>query len=136
LKELLAGETWTGAAGGASITVNILDEEKLLGPDEFFARTLQKSIEPNGNGVTVFDVSVMVESFTIGELNVGSAAIWSVYDVAPTMFVQTNLGVEETCVAESAGSNRNGAGGVCVVVNPNREEYGLMPPTFFALTLQ
>jgi hypothetical protein len=72
---LSVGETWSGAAGGASITVNTLDGEKLLAPDEFFACTLQRSIEPNGNGATVFAESVMVESFTIGELNVGSVAI-------------------------------------------------------------
>ena len=125
-----------GTPGGSIITVNTLGGVKSLGPDEFRARTLQWRIAAYGNGATVFEESVIVESFTMIVPNVGSVPICNVYDVAPITAVQTNVGVLDTRVAESAGNNWTGAGGACVVVKRNIEENGPMPPTFFPLTLQ
>ena len=113
-----------------------LGGENSLAPDEFLARTLHIRIALYGSEDTVLVVLLIVESLTTSEVNVGSVAICKWYDVAPPTRLQTNVDDDGTRVAESAGDISTGAGGVCVVVNRNVEEYGPLPPEFFPRTRQ
>jgi hypothetical protein len=118
------------------MTVNTLGGENSLGPDEFLARTLHRRMALYGSEDTVLVVLLIVESLTTSEVNVSSVAICKWYEVAPATRLQTKVVDEGTRVAESSGDISNGAGGVCVVVNRNVEEYGPLPPEFFPRTRQ
>jgi len=89
------------------------------------------------NGPTEREVPVSVESLTTVVEKPDDVETWRRYDVAPGEAPQFIVGLVETPVALSAGDVSVGAeGAATMVVKEYIEEYALVPPEFFAFTLQ
>ena len=87
--------------------------------------------------LTVFVGAVGVESSATSVVKSESVASCTRYVAAPADAVQFNATVKGWLVAPLAGLPRTGtAGAAMIVVNAANEVYALVPPTFFALTLQ
>ena len=90
-----------------------------------------------GKGPSSEVVPVSVESSRTVELNAGFNETWSLYVAAPVEAFQPKVRVTGWSVAPFAGDESVGdAGGAGIVVKLHAVEYALVPPRFFAFTLQ
>lgn len=106
-------------------------------PPLFLALMRQKYLVALDSGPTCREVPVTVESFTTVEANSESVDSCTLYDVAPVEEFQPRFTVVGWPVAPLVGAASVGAAGTeGTVVKFRVLEYALVPPAFFAFTLQ